>query len=683
MVVMFCDNTAHSITVLRDNDMPFRNLLITLGALALLSLQVAAADSIPTREFVANSQVNNMKISPDGEHVALTYEEGTQVKLAVMNLADENIISSFEFGTNMHVLNFWWNSNTRLVMSVGEVTGVLDNMGRAQKLYAADRDGDRRREIFDSSVSGRFAMLHPLPEDDRRILIARYHGADRGVPRANRLDTYDGDMRPAAGLPTDNDIVALVADNDGEVRGAAAVSWGDALDERELRIHVRDDDGWRQLQVESRRPSPAISFLGFSADNQYIYFSSNHDMPENDRLGVFRYSFADDSISLLFRHEDMDIGGLLTDASRNVIGTFTRFGPMNYHLFEDEMERHMDSVRLLSGLVQAFPGNDVFLTSASDDGSKAIVRVMSDRNPGDFYLLDTETVEMRFLVTSLPNLPTDELVPMKPVTIKARDGLELHAYLTRPENGDESVPLVVNVHGGPFGIADNWGYHREAQLFAHHGYATLQVNFRGSGGRGEDFQRAGWKEWGGKMQDDVTDATRWAIEQGITDPDRICIYGGSYGGYATLMGVVKEPDLYQCGVGIVGVYDLVWFREGDGSDFSRQRAFGREGRQSFERFMSTSVGETAEELRPVSPVHHVDRIEAELFIIHGGSDVRVPVGHAERLRDALDEIGKSYEWMLKEEEGHGFYDVDNRVEMYDAVLEFLDRNIGSKAAGNN
>ena len=201
---------------------------------------------------------------------------------------------------------------------------------------------------------------------------------------------------------------------------------------------------------------------------------------------------------------------------------------------------------------------------------------------------------MRFLSATLPDLPTEALVEMKPVRIEARDGLELHALLTLPEDRKEDLPLIVNVHGGPFGIVDRWGYNAEAQLMAHHGYATLQVNFRGSGGRGEDFQRAGWREWGGKMQNDVTDATRWAIEQGIADEDRICIYGGSYGGYAALMGVIKEPDLYQCAVGYVGVYDLPWFRSGDGSDFSSRQGMGREARASFDRFMSSAVGDDEE-----------------------------------------------------------------------------------------
>ena len=661
--------------------MPHR--LVMTAALAVISvlvpITVTATDIVPTREFVKHHGVRDMKISPDGEHVAFTYEEGTQVKLAAMALDSQKITASFEFGKNQHVLSFWWGSNERLVMSVGEVTGNLDNTGRAQQLYAAGLDGQKRREIFDTSTRGIFRMLHPLHDDDRRILIARYHGADRGVPKANYLDMYNGEMWPAGGLPVDNDIAALVADNDGNLRGAAAVEWGDSLEERKIRLHTRHEGQWQQVNLQPERPSPNLNFLGFSRDNDQVYFSSNHDMPDGDRLGVFRYDFDSKQVELLYRHEDMDISSLIYGPDGQILGVTTRFGPMSYHFFDDQVEDNKRSVQMISGLVQAFPEDNVSLVSNSEDGRRAIVWVRGDRNPGHFYLLDTETMKMRFLVAALPDLPKEALVPMKPVRIEARDGLELHALLTRPKDREENLPLIINVHGGPFGITDRWGYNMEAQLMAHHGYATLQVNYRGSGGRGDDFERAGWKEWGGKMQNDVTDATRWAIEKGIADPDRICIYGGSYGGYASLMGVIREPDLYRCAVGYVGVYDLPWFRSGDGNDFSSQRGYGRDARAAFERFMSTAVGDDMDKLRANSPVHNVDKIKAGLYLVHGGSDVRVVIGHLERLRKALDEAGKDYQWMVKEEEGHGFYDVDNRVEFYDSMLEFFDEHIGPRA----
>lgn len=611
--------------------------------------------------------------------MALTYEEGSEVKLAVMHIDKREIVSGFEFGENQHVLSYWWGSNRRVIMSVGEVTGNLDNMGRPAYWYAADIDGRQRKQIHDAQTS-RYQILNTLPEDERYVLVARYHFADQGEPKGNLLDIYSGELKYVGDQPLDNDIVSLFTDRDGNIRGAAALKLGDTLDDRDLRIYVKRGDEWTGLDFDLARSAPSINFLAFSKDNRYAYFLSNHDMAENDRHGVFRYDFQANELELMHRDPDVDISGLIASPGGEILGAYSRLGPIRYTFFDDQVEAHMDQARTLQSLIVTFPESDVLINSASEDGRRAIVTVTSDRNPGDFYLFETESKQLTLLNSALPDLPQDKLADMEPVRIPARDGLELHALLTRPNDADEPMPLLVNVHGGPFGIRDTWGYQPEAQFLAHHGYATLQVNFRGSGGRGEDFMRMGWKEWGGTMQDDVTDATNWAIEQGIADPERICIYGGSYGGYAALMGVIKEPDLYQCSIGYVGVYDLPWFRSGDGSDISRQRTAGREGRRSFQRFMSSAVGDDEEVLRRNSPVHNVDRIKAELLLVHGGSDVRVVVGHMERLRAALDEIGKDYEWMIKEEEGHGFYDVDNRVDFYSKMLEFLDRNIGPQAA---
>jgi dipeptidyl aminopeptidase/acylaminoacyl peptidase len=548
-------------------------------------------------------------------------------------------------------------------------------MGRPAHMYAANIDGTRRDQIFEMQTS-RIQVLHTLPNDPDHILIARYHWADDGEPRAHLLNVYRGRTRYLGDQPDARNLRGFIADNDGNLRVAHEFIRGDTVDDYEVRFHVKHGDQWRRLDIEAQRQPVSINPLGFSADNTKAYFLSNHDMKENDRMGVFRYNFQTDDIELLYRHPEVNVAGGIYGHDGEVLGVTTHFGPATYTFFDDIAETSDDAI-LLQRLALSFPERDVTITSFSQDGRLATVFVRGDRDPGQFYLFDTEDLQARYLAATLPDLPTDSLAPMEPVRFEARDGLVLHGMLTRPNDARQNLPLIVNVHGGPFGVTDHWRFNREAQFFAQHGYATLQVNFRGSGNRGDDFRNLGRREWGGKMQDDVTDATRWAIEQGIADPNRICIYGGSYGGYATLMGVVREPELYRCGVGYVGVFDLPWFRGGDGNDWSRQRS--RQARQERERWMSAFVGDDPEMLRRASPVHNVERIQAELFIVHGGNDVRVVVGHAERLRNALDRIGKSYEWMLKPEEGHGFYNVDNRIKLYESMLAFFDRHIGPEA----
>ena len=644
------------------------------AAILILMASAASAQEVSTRQFFDSAQVRNMQISPDAKHVAFTFEEGSEVKLGIMDPENRELLTVFGFGENQHVVQFLWGNNERVIMSVATVTGNLDTQRTAPpSLYAANIDGKRREQIYDSSRSS-YQILSRYPDDPDRILIARYHFADGGQPTAQLLDIYTGDLDYLADQPESRDIRGLAADNSGALRVAVEIIDAEEFDDIETNLFVKKDDQWRRFNVDSERRRPDITPLGFSADNTKLYLASNHDMAENDRAGVFRYDFETDELELLYRHPNVDVGAAMVGSDGEVLGVMSRFGPGTYTFFDDKASTNAEAI-LLQRLAASFPQDDVSLTSYSEDGTKAVLFVRGDRNPGEFYLFDTETMAASYLAGVRPDLPKDALVEMQTYQIEARDGMILHAHLTLPEGQQTNLPLIVNVHGGPFGITDFWGFNPEAQFFAHHGYATLQVNFRGSGNRGDDFERAGRLEWGKAMQDDVTDATRWAIEQGIADPNRICIAGGSYGGYAALWGVIKEPDLYQCAVGIVGVYDMEWFREGDGSDFSRND-------NAFERFMSSHVAETSEGIEAISPVHNVDKIKAELFIVHGGSDVRVPVGHAYRLRDALGRIGKSYEWMIKEEEGHGFFDVDNRVELYDRMLAFFDRYIGPSAAGD-
>jgi dipeptidyl aminopeptidase/acylaminoacyl peptidase len=260
------------------------------------------------------------------------------------------------------------------------------------------------------------------------------------------------------------------------------------------------------------------------------------------------------------------------------------------------------------------------------------------------------------------------LAVSRPVSFTARDGLTIHGYVTAPL-GSESRPLptVVLVHGGPHGPRDNWGFDPSVQALATHGYAVLQINFRGSGGYGQAFERAGYRNWGTTMQDDLTDGVRWAIEQNITDPARICIFGGSYGGYAALMSPVREPGLYRCAVGYVGVYSLpMMFDKGDVPRSPAGRAF-----------QQRILPETEAEQRAQSPAYNVDKLNLPIMLVHGGKDQRVPIDQMEFLIKQLRAVGKPPERVLvKPKEGHGFQIPENNVELFSSMLEFFDAHIG-------
>jgi dipeptidyl aminopeptidase/acylaminoacyl peptidase len=271
-------------------------------------------------------------------------------------------------------------------------------------------------------------------------------------------------------------------------------------------------------------------------------------------------------------------------------------------------------------------------------------------------------------------LPEDSLARTEPVTIEARDGLQLPAYLTLPPSSDgKNLPMVLNVHGGPW-ARDSWGFNPEVQLMANRGYAVLQVNFRGSTGYGQDFRNASRKQWGLKMQDDLTDAVRWAVETGVADPDRVCIYGGSYGGYAAMAGATFTPDLYQCAINYVGVTDINLLFETMPASWELLR-----------KEMIRDVGDPEKDkelLADRSPINHVDKIQVPILMAYGRQDPRVVLEHALSFEKQLKLHEKDYELIIKNKEGHGFRKFENQVEWYTKVIDFLDANLNGHQPEN-
>jgi dipeptidyl aminopeptidase/acylaminoacyl peptidase len=320
-------------------------------------------------------------------------------------------------------------------------------------------------------------------------------------------------------------------------------------------------------------------------------------------------------------------------------------------------------------LIKAFPGQIPIIVSASHDGTRAIVFVRSDVNPGDYYLLDPQAMSLDHLFSASRWIDPARMHAKESFVLEARDGVRLHGYVTRP-GGPGPYPLVVLPHGGPHGVRDDWNYDWEVQLLANRGYAVLQVNFRGSGGFGEDFESSGFHEWGGRMQDDITDATRWAIASKLAAPDRICIFGASYGGYAALMGAVREPDLYRCAIGYAGIYDLALMSST--GDVRRSRS-GR-------AYLDLALGHDAARLEERSPASRASEIRIPVLLIHGKQDWRADFDQAKAMKAALESRHKPYQWMELRGEGHGVYDEETRREVYERILEFLGRHLQTGAA---
>ena len=294
-----------------------------------------------------------------------------------------------------------------------------------------------------------------------------------------------------------------------------------------------------------------------------------------------------------------------------------------------------------------------------------MIRTYSDRSLGSYYLFDQNKMQIEKIADFSPWINEEEMAPMQPIKYQSRDGLTINGYLTLPLGKEaKNLPVIINPHGGPW-VRDTWGYNPEIQLMANNGYAVLQMNYRGSTGYGRDFWEKSFKQWGRTMQDDITDGVQWLIDEGIADPKRVAIYGGSYGGYATLAGVTFTPDLYACAIDYVGVSNLFTFMTTIPPYWA-----------PFLKMMYEMVGhpeKDKEQMAAASPVYHIDKIKAPLFVIQGANDPRVNIDESDQIVKALRAQGVDVLYMVKYDEGHGFHNEENRFEVYKAMLGFLNK----------
>ncbi len=635
--------------------------------------QAQAWEELPLELFAAHSKFKEMVLSPDGKHIAFTYEEkDNEVKLAIITSDMKKITAAFGYGKDKHIIDPWWANSDRIVMRTIKNTGWLDDTKTRLYTVAANVDGRKRKRLFDDNRRSGYRFLDYLRSDPKHVLVGKTFFADKGGMKIHKMNVDNGTTEYIDAIPHATGkgrIVGVSVNTNEEITMAFERNPGDDKyddDDDTFKFHYKKDGAWGVLNVVEDRKNAKYRPLGFNKENNKFYFISNMDMAKDDTRGVFSFDFDSKLIKLEFRHPDVDVMGGIFGPSNEVLGVSYLPGYPAKHYFE---KKNIEA-DFLKSLSASFKGQNVSVTSYTTDGTKAIVRTSSDKNPGDFYLYDRSTGKLRYLASSLPDVKPKKMASVEAFTMSARDGTKLYGLLTLPKDlPAKNLPLIMLPHGGPHGPFDRWRFDREAQLFANRGYAVIQINFRGSGGYGEDFEKTGHRKWGREMQDDVTDATFWAIKEGIADKNRICLYGGSYGGYATLQGLVREPDLYKCGVGIAGVYSLELMWTGD-SDMR----YARNVKYS-NIFLNDFIGKDKAELKAYSPTENVDKIKAAIFIIHGSKDVRVPLSHAELLRDNLDKIGKKYEWLVREE-GHGFTQEKNRIDQYTQVLAFFEKHIG-------
>ena len=637
-----------------------------MGLLVILLLALLPAHAqVQLERYLKQDAYLSLKISPDGQYYAATVPLEDRVGLVILRKSDGKQITGASGGKGSVVRDFWWAKDDQVVISMAERYGSRDQPYDTGQLFGIGLTDPRIRVLvgpkeppglvssIDVNPTWEMAdIIDTLPNDRRNVLVSTWKLGAAPLTRVEKLDVYTGRRLQVAFAPIDH--AQFLTDAAGQVRFARGNQ-----DDNYSKLYYRADNQaqWQLIndEADSGRVEQAV---GFSADGITVYLQVTQP---NGPDAIVAWNTRTQARKDALRDPVVDPYKVIHGRDgHTVLGAQYMDAGVHTRLLEDSGE----DARLYRALEKAFPDAAVDVTSYSRDGV-ALVQVWNDRTPGDMYLFDPRTMHAQGIFVAREWFDPAKLPKMRPVALPARDGLVLHGYLTLPLGAQEGqpLPMVVMPHGGPFGIFDAWEFDDDTQVLAEAGYAVLRVNFRGSGNYGLAFQRAGARQWGGSMQDDLTDATRWAIAQRIADPSRICIYGASYGGYAALMGVAKEPGLYRCAVGYVGVYDLELMRQ----KFSARSSSSRTFENDWVGLRGT--------LAANSPVTHAAAIKAPVLLVAGGADPIAPIVHSKRMEAALRKAGVPVQTLYVDTEGHGFYTAPHRRQFYETLLEFLGRNL--------
>jgi dipeptidyl aminopeptidase/acylaminoacyl peptidase len=622
--------------------------ILCLAALGGPPLGAKAPDLIPREVLFGNPERTNPHLSPDGKLLAyLAPDKKNVLQVFVRTVGqqdDRQLTRDKKRGIRMY---FWAYDGQHL-------------------LYLQDTDGDENFHVHSADIkTGLVRDLTPFqgvrasgvelsPDVPNEALIA-LNVRDRG-----KFDMYRVNLKSGAvELDTENPgtVVGWTADADFKIRAALATTPQDGGSDLLVREAV--DKPWTKLRhwnfEEEGHP------IGFSKDGKTLYLEGNHDANTSRLLAL---DLATGKESVLAEDDTYDVGGTLVHPTRHTIQAVAiNRDKRDWKVLDNDIAEDF------KGLGKVRSGQ--FSVVSRDLSDKTwLVAYETDDGPTTYHVYDRSTHQAQLLFSSQPKLEGLSLSAMKPISFQSRDGLTIHGYLTTPVGGEaKNMPTVLLVHGGPWG-RDTWGFNPMAQWLANRGYAVLQVNFRGSAGYGKKFLNAGNREWGGKMHDDLLDAVEWVVREGVANPKKVAIMGGSYGGYATLVGLTFSPDVFACGVDIVGPSNIISLLKTIPPYWAPMKAM-----------FAKRVGDVEKEeefVKSRSPLFKVDQIKVPLLIGQGANDPRVNQAESDQIVAALRKANKPVEYVVYTDEGHGFARPENRLHFYALAESFLAKHLGGR-----
>lgn len=634
---------------------------VRLLAAALLFTWVwAASAQTSIEDLFRNSQVTSASLSPNGKYLATTANVRGHLLLTVLDV-EKRVVTKVAGYNDVNIVHVRWINNDRLVYRIVEIEG--ERTSTAEGLYAVNRDGSKfvtvmpptpkyiqNQEEWNSQPRWISMLSRSVNDDPNSILAVGYFPNSDAVPY--RVDTVTARRREI-----DFNVPGLARDFVVDATNLLRVVVTSNDEQSKEIVWYRDAENlpWRKL-IEQPTFGQRFSVLGFDGDGKTMYVTA---ATNEGRDGIYQYDFAGNKPGALIASDktvSVNDGLVFAPDTRKLLGVRMDTEPPQTLWLDKFM------ARLQADIDHALPGV-VNVITPREAQAPMLVYSYSSTKPGHYYLYDSAKKKLQSVFTARPWIDSKKMSEQLAYDYVARDGLPIMAYLTIPRGRQlQSLPLVVLVHGGPH-TRDNWGFDSEVQFLAGMGYAVLQPQFRGSIGFGDTHFKKAFAQWGLSMQDDLTDGVNSLVKQGVVDPKRVCIMGASYGGYAVMQGLVKNPDLYRCGVNLLGVTNLFYI--------SSSASWGdKAGNYS----KNTTLGDPdklRDQFNATSPSKHADVIKAPVFMAYGEKDWRVPMVHGEEMRDGLKKYDKVYEYMELEGEEHGMSKEETRFRVYGSIEKFL------------